>query len=356
MVYGLGSRLLLPRQGLPGDGPDLAGLPSGTATERPVSLGTLGERGTEVGAFRVGLIENPRTRRISVDVYGPGSGPWLFVSIRIPFDHDRVVAVVTQKGGYAPPEGAPTGDNGSLWHLLTWRYLLTRGAWPPRQFLPPVERHYWRGVKTVLYYVCVRFNVWLAFDSRSCYGLLAPEPDEPVAPPDESGGSVDQNSQSGTRTPTAADTVGCGQVREFDILRCREPSRRHIRQYDLRAEAAGTARVRRASCVTATPQSQEAGRLSPGTDSLRDRITSRGPAGRRPRRRPGAVGAASRVSLTPATVCRPPVRPPIHASAHTDAPFGVESMKVCLRAAGRALTTTQPVMPERRRGGLSTRG
>jgi hypothetical protein len=119
MVYGLVGHLFLPRRDPPGDGPDLAGLPSDTATDRPVSLGTLGECSAEIGVFRVGLIEDVRTRRIPVDVYGPRSGACLFVLISILFDHDGIVAVVTQEGGYAPPEGAPAGNDGSLWHSLT---------------------------------------------------------------------------------------------------------------------------------------------------------------------------------------------------------------------------------------------
>ena len=119
MVYGPGGSLALSRRGTSGDGPDLPGLPSDTATDRPVAFGAPGECGAETGAFRVGLTEDGRTRRIPVDAYGPGSGAWLFVSISILFDHDGVVAVVTQEGGYAPPEGAPAGNDGSLWHLLT---------------------------------------------------------------------------------------------------------------------------------------------------------------------------------------------------------------------------------------------
>jgi hypothetical protein len=105
-----------------------------------VSLGTAGECGEEVGALRVGLIEDIRTRRIPVDDYYTLRDVQLLASVSILFDHDGVVAVVTENRGYATPDGAPADNDGSLWHSLARQYLVTRGAWPPRQFLPPMER------------------------------------------------------------------------------------------------------------------------------------------------------------------------------------------------------------------------
>jgi hypothetical protein len=85
-----------------------------------VSLEIPGKCDEEIGALRIGLVEDIRTRRVPVDDHCTVRDVQLFASVGILFDHDGVVSVVTENRSDTTPDGAPADDDGSLWHLLAW--------------------------------------------------------------------------------------------------------------------------------------------------------------------------------------------------------------------------------------------